>query len=598
MIKNGSPPSSAVDALATVTSKLSVHPGFALPHQPAPLGRWNDERILTWLVLAFLAVICLLPIARLLYEVASALVGPQRGVVVSAVTSSAAWTATRHSLEVGLLGGLVATVYGLFMATLVTLTKIRYRQMLVFGFVAQAMLPAQVVALAWLQLWMPMRDALVSMGLQSASAWGNPLQTREGIVFLLGIHFAPLVFLTVRAALLNVPPDVVEAARVCGARPTQVIRKVIWPLITPALASGAALAFVSCIGNFGIPAFLGIPGDYLVLPTLIYRELSGFGPSVIPNVVMLSVLVAVLAGLGVVAQHLCIRRGHYRVVTVRYPEPPFSLGASRVWLELFTGCLIALLLIVPMLALLADSISQAPGVSVTPDTATLAHYVYVLSGNEATARAFVNSTVLAFGAAFILAAVSLFLAYLIQYRQNSLFIKLERVIEIPYVIPGVVLAMAMILLYLLPLPFLNVSLYNTLGIIFIAYLARFLTVQLRPVISGFQQFPTEMLEAAEIFGASFRRRMRQIVLPSLLPSITAGATLVVLLAMNELTISALLWATGTETLGVAVFSLEQGGESAAASAIGVLTVLITVSLMLLASLAGRRLPSGVLPWRA
>ena len=53
-----------------------------------------------------------------------------------------------------------------------------------------------------------------------------------------------------------------------------------------------------------------------------------------------------------------------------------------------------------------------------------------------------------------------------------------------------------------------------------------------------------------------------------------------------------------ETLGVAVFSLEQGGESAAASAVGVLTVGITVGLMLLASWLGRRLPAGVLPWRA
>jgi iron(III) transport system permease protein len=143
-----------------------------------------------------------------------------------------------------------------------------------------------------------------------------------------------------------------------------------------------------------------------------------------------------------------------------------------------------------------------------------------------------------------------------------------------------------------------VSLYNTLYILLLAYLARFLSIQLRPVISGFRQFPREMLEAAEIFGASFRVRIQKIVLPVLLPSLTAGATLVVLLSMNELTVSALLWATGTETLGVAVFSLEQGGESAAASALAVLTVAVTMAVMWAASLLGRRLPSGVLPWRA
>jgi iron(III) transport system permease protein len=74
--------------------------------------------------------------------------------------------------------------------------------------------------------------------------------------------------------------------------------------------------------------------------------------------------------------------------------------------------------------------------------------------------------------------------------------------------------------------------------------------------------------------------------------------LVVLLALNELTVSALLWSSGAETLGVAVFSLEQGGESSAAAAIGMICVGLANLVILLATLAGRRLPSGVLPWRA
>ena len=67
----------------------------------------------------------------------------------------------------------------------------------------------------------------------------------------------------------------------------------------------------------------------------------------------------------------------------------------------------------------------------------------------------------------------------------------------PYVTPGVVLAMAMIFLYLRPLPMTSYSLYNTLGILLLAYLARLLTKQLRSVVSGFRQFPRELLEAAE-----------------------------------------------------------------------------------------------------
>ena len=543
-------------------------------------------------------LVCGLPIGRLLYEIVAALLGPNRDAVLASASSSAAWTATVHSLQVGLAGGAIAAVYGLLMATVVTLGDLRHRQFLVFGFVAQAMIPPQVIALAWLQVWIPARDLLMMAGFEDAMTWSNPLQGAYGISFLLGVHYAPLVFLTVRAALLNVPADVIEAARVCGSPPRQVVTRVIWPLILPALASGTALAFVSCVGNFGIPALLGIPGNYLVLPTLIYRELSGFGPAVIPNVVILSGIVAALAGMGMLAQHLFVKGEHYRVSAVRQPQAPFNFGPHRFWIELLTGTLVTLLLVVPLIALLAKSLTPAPGVPLTSTSATLTHYAYVIVGNEASLRAFFNSVLLALSTAVILSAVSLFYAYMLEYRRVRLLARLGFFVEVPYVIPGVVLSMAMILLYLRPLPFTSVSLYNTLIILLLAYLARFLSIQLRPVISGFRQFPREMLEAAEIFGASFRVRIQKIVLPVLLPSLTAGATLVVLLSMNELTVSALWWATGTETLGVAVFSLEQGGESAAASALAVLTVVATMAVMWVASLLGRRLPSGVLPWRA
>ncbi|HSV46940.1 MAG TPA: iron ABC transporter permease [Ramlibacter sp.] len=562
------------------------------------MARWNAERWLLAGSLAFVLVFALLPLARLALEVIAALAGPQRGELWAGLASGAAWTASRHSLEVGIGGAVLAMAYGLLVATLVTLAPLRGRRWIVFAFVVQAMLPPQVVALAWLQLWTPLKQALAAAGWEGVATIGNPLQSRAGIIALLGVHYAPLVFLTVRAGLLNVPPDVIEAARVSGARPSRVVWRVVWPLVTPALAAGGALAFVSCIGNFGIPAFLGIPADYLVLPTLIYRELSGFGPAAIPRAALLSVLVGLLAAAGWLAQRLCTRPGHHQVISERLDAPPFSLGRWRAPVEGVLLALVTLLLAAPVLALVAKSLTPAPGVPLTWQTLTASNYAYVLHGNDATVRAFVNSIGLSVAAAVLLAAVSLVLAYQLEVRRQPWLRRLAPAIELPYVIPGVVLAMALILLYLKPLPLAGISLYNTVALIFIAYLARFLSIQLRPVVSGFQQLPAEMLEAAEVFGASFPRRLRRVVLPLLLPSVTAGALLVVLLAMNELTVSALLWSTGSETLGVVVFSLEQGGESAAACAIGVLTVGLTVLVMAAASRAGRHLPAGVLPWRA
>ncbi len=557
-----------------------------------------QERGLLGLALLFLGLFTLLPALYLSLQTGLALVGPAREAVWATLISVDAWRASRHTLEVGLGGTLLALVYGLVFALFVTLTPARPRQWLVFAFVVQALLPPQVVALAWTQLWLPLKNAMIAQGWDSWQTISNPLQSREGIILLLGIHYAPLVFLTVRAGLLKLSPEVIEAARVCGAAPRTILRRVILPLVLPATAAGGALAFVSCIGNFGIPAFLGIPGDYLVLPTLIYRELSGFGPAAIPNALVLSAVVALLAALGVGVQRAFLKRGRFDVIAAHLTLAPFHLGRAQQPVAWALTLWVGVLLLAPMLALLAKSVSPGLGIPLTWQNVSLEHYADVLLRNDATLRAFVNSVSLSVGSALVLAVVSLFLAYQMEYRRSVLLRRLMPWIEVPYVIPGVVLAIAMILLYLKPLPLLGWSLYNTLWIIFFAYLARFLTIQLRPVLSGFMQMPRDMLEAAEVFGGSLLSRMRRIIVPLILPSVTAGALLVMLLSLNELTVSALLWASGTETLGVLVFGLEQGGESAAASAVGVISILLTLLCMLLATRLGRRLPEGVLPWRA
>lgn len=557
-----------------------------------------QERGLLWLALLFLGLFTLLPAVYLAVQTGLALVGPAREAVWATLTSVDAWRATKHTLEVGVGGTLLALLYGLVFALFVTLTPARPRQWLVFAFVVQALLPPQVVALAWTQLWLPLKNAMIALGWSDWQTVSNPLQSREGIILLLGIHYAPLVFLTVRAGLLKLSPEVIEAARVSGAAPRTVLFRVILPLVLPSLVAGGALAFVSCIGNFGIPAFLGIPGDYLVLPTLIYRELSGFGPAAIPNALVLSALVALLAALGMGVQQMYLKRGRVDVIAAHLKVAPFDLGRAQQAVALALTVWVGLLLVAPLLALVAKSVSPGLGIPLTLDNLSLAHYAYVLLHNDATLRAFVNSVSLSVGSAAVLAVVSLFLAYQMEYRRSVLLRRLMPWIEVPYAIPGVVLAIAMILLYLKPLPLLGWSLYNTLWIIFFAYLARFLTIQLRPVISGFMQMPRDMLEAAEVFGGSLLSRMRRIIVPLILPSVTAGALLVMLLSLNELTVSALLWASGTETLGVLVFGLEQGGESAAASAVGVISIVLTLLCMLLAARLGRRLPEGVLPWRA
>jgi iron(III) transport system permease protein len=189
------------------------------------------------------------------------------------------------------------------------------------------------------------------------------------------------------------------------------------------------------------------------------------------------------------------------------------------------------------------------------------------------------------------------LAYFVVWRPSRLLRTVNLLAELPYALPGVVLAIAAILVFLKPLPLVGVSLYNTLWIILFGYLARFLVLGLRPVVSGYHQLDRTLEEAAQIAGAGLVRRLTTVILPLVAPAAAAGALLVFLTAFNELTVSALLWSSGSETLGVTVFSFQQGGDTPYAAALAVLTVLVSAALMLSTALLAKQLPAGVLPWR-
>lgn len=558
----------------------------------------RGERVILLALVAFVALVALWPMARLLAEAVAP--GGRLGLdtLIETWSGRGVRRALVNTLVTASLGTILSVALGAGFALLVALTDIRGKAPLVFCFMLPLMIAPQVSALAWIQVFGPNSALLKSVGLAPAPGSPNPLYGPGGIALLLGLQHAPLVFLALRAGLRNLPRDLVEAAQAAGATPLRIVRGVVLPLMTPALAAGGGLAFVSAIGNFGIPALLGIPGGYTVLVTLIYQRLAGFGPRVLPEVAAIAALLAVLAAIGMIIQRRRAGAADVRVVSLAAAAPGWTLGRWRLPTEIACWTLLAFILVLPLASLIATSLVPAYGVALSWTKLTLAHYAYILLEHGAARRAFVNSLTLAGGAALILVAVSVPLALFADWRRSRMVNVLALVAEFPYALPGVVLALAMILVLLKPLPVLNISLYNTVWIILAAYLARFLTLAWRPASAGLAQLDRALEEAAQGAGAGFAFRLRTIVYPLLAPAAAAGGILVFLTAFNELTVSALLWSSGAETLGVVLFSLEQAGESTAAAAVAVLTIVATVALMAMGSALRHRLPPGVLPWQA
>jgi len=553
---------------------------------------------LLWLLLCLIALLSLIPSLRLLL---SALVDWQQGSNSSlwrVLSSQSTWVALYNSLYTSGLGTLLSLVLGSLFAFCLALTNIRGKPGWVFLFMLPMMIPPQVTALSWLQLFGPSSILLNSIGLAPAFGSPNPLYSPEGIALLLGIQHAPLVFLALRTQLQCLPKEQIEAARLNGASLWRVFFDIVLPLCRTALWAGAAIAFVSALGNFGIPAMLGIPISYFVLPIQIYQTLSSFGPSMLNDVAALSVLMGVLA-IGIVTlQGRMQRRYALPLIGMAGRALSFELGKWRLAIELLLSAVLFAILLAPLLALVVTSLVPTLGVPLNMDTLTFAAWHAIFDDQSATWRALTNSVFLSVSASLLLMLICLPLAWLLVRYPSRPLRWLYSVIDIPYTLPGVVLAIAFILLFARPLPLLGISLSGTLTIIFLAYLARFLTVCLKPVHNSMLQLDPAMEEAASLAGANFSQRLRHIVLPLLAPAAFAGALLVFLTAVNELTVSALLWSAGKETIGVVIFNLDESGNKVLASAISVLVVALVAGVMLLLSHFGKYLPKGVIPWQS
>ncbi|MDF0697075.1 iron ABC transporter permease [Rhizobium sp. MC63] len=537
-------------------------------------------------------ILSVLPLARLAIAGIAAFAS---GGVADVLADPALWQATYYTVVTSVLGTIVSLLIGCLFAFLLTLTDIPGKGLLSFFFVLPMMIPPQVTALAWVQMSGPSSPLLKALAIAPPLGSPQPLYSVGGIALLYGVQHAPLVYLALRAGLMTLPRDGVEAARLSGASSFRVFRDIILPLSLPGIIAGAAISFVSCTGNFGIPAILGIPASIFTLPTLIFTKFSAFTSRTFGDVAVLSAIIAMISVAGLMIQDRALRGRDYRVIGLSGASAAFELGAWRFAFTPLLWAILFFMLAAPFFALVAGALVPAYGVPLTFKTMSLHAFEEILFRQAVTRTAFVNSISLAGATALCLLVVTVLAAYVLTRRKDAASRIIASLIEIPYSLPGIVMAVAFILAS--PIPFLHISLYDTIWIILIAYFSSFFAVSLKPVVSAFHQLDPALEEAARLSGAGFFPRLSDIIVPLIAPAAGASVILVFLIACNELTISALLWSAGTQTLGVAIYNLDDSGSSDLASALSVLVVLMVVVMMLLLELLAKHLPKGVVPWR-
>ncbi|MFD2630068.1 ABC transporter permease [Oceanobacillus kapialis] len=484
------------------------------------------------------------------------------------------WKVVQNTLIVVAGSTAIALFIGIALAWLVAYTDIRAKRLMQIFIILPFVIPSYITTLAWTQflgadgLYMKLAS-LLPFNIEPIN-----LYSLAGIIFVLGFSHYPLVYLLAVSMFRKIPRELELASRASGAKRLATFRKVNLPLALPGIVSGGFLAFLANLDNFGIPAFLGIPAQINVLSTYIYQQVVGFGPSAFARAATFSVILGVVALLGTAVQWLFLRKSKRLETTMEDKHPRYFLGKKKLPVEILIWLFFFVTGVVPLVSMGMTSLVTAYGVDFSFSTASLENYQFILDSGSKATEAIGNSLQLAGVTTVIGMIIGTAIAYMRVRKPNFLSKFTEVSIGLPYALPGTVMALAMIFAWMEPIPGWNPGIYGSIIILFIAYITRFLILQVRGSITAVMQVDISIEEAAHVSGAKGWPKWRRIMLPLLIPGVLTGAFLVFLSALTELTVSSLLWSSNSETIGVVIFGYEQAGYSTYSTAFSSLIVML------------------------
>ncbi len=545
-------------------SALVQAPGSAV-RRPRSLDGVDALTVVLWIVCG---AVVLVPIGAIVALTAG---GSQLGVLVQGDVVEAAV----NSLVSATVSALAAVAVGAAFAVVLERTDLRHRRVLRLIALTPLLMPPFVGAIAWLGIAGPSSP----LNVWWRGMFGGPLWSiygADGVIILLTVHSYPLAMLIVSAALRRIPSDLEQAARISGAGPARALFSVTVPLLRPALLSSFLLIAVSNLADFGIPSIIGLPERYVTLATLVYRYLqSGTVDEPLAVVATIGVVLLVLA-VGALLLNATIGRRGWELDASSSPAQPLPLGRAGTPLGIAMWTIVLAITLLPLLALLTQSLLRAPGVPLTLENLTFDNFAKALSSSTALAGA-ANSVMLATLAAVVCGVIGLGIGVLTTRTSARAAKGLNAVAMLPQAVPGIVIAVA----WLIIAP--RVGLFNTPWLILAAYITSFTALVVQSVTAPLSSTPTSAEEAARISGAGRLRALIDISSRMALPAAISGAVVVAATAVRELTLSVLLLSPGSQTLGVAIFNFQQAGAFSTAAAWSLVVAVLGIAVIGLAT---------------
>ena len=470
---------------------------------------------------------------------------------------------------------LVSTTIGTFFAWLVARTDLPFKKAMKALFLVPFMLPSFIGALAWKVLLSSragyINKLLMAMfGLERAPI---DIMSLGGIIAIESMYLFPFVFLQVAGALERMDPTLEESARISGAGLGTITGKITLPLVMPSILSGALLVALYSLSHFGVPSILGTEKGIYNIPTKIYERIYASGGSfgAIRVGTILSTILVISAALILKLQDILLKKGQYQIIAGKSMRPMvLKLRGLKVPLLIISIVYILITVVLPTVTIFMVGGLKTYGLTFQLKNMTWDNYIKIFQW-KMTKDAIWNSIYLSLSAAFVTMLAGTMISYVIVKMKVRGKFLLQFLGVLPFSLPGTVIALGVILTWSGRF---GINIYNTPWIIFVAYIARYMAFSIKSNSASLSQVSDSLEEASRACGASHWQSLKDIVIPLIKPGMISAFFLIFLPALRELTTSVLLYGPTTRTIGVAIYALNEDGETVRAAALASIALVI------------------------
>ncbi len=481
------------------------------------------------------------------------------------------------TLSIAIWVGVLTVIIGAGLGWLVARTDLPQKRAIRTLILASFVTPPFLGAFAWEMLAGPNAGWLNTgyRAVTGSEGYLFNIYTLGGLIFVIALYTFPYVFIMITNALQMVGSEMEDAAALLGAGGLRRVLTITMPLVTPALVGGFIVAFLYSLALFGSPAILAMPAGKHTITTQIWALFQHPAKPEVAAAFSFCLLTAT-ATLLLLQRRIIGRRGFATVGGRGSGRRLIRLQSWRAPALGFCLLVLACSVFLPYAVLLKAAFSKVWSLPLSWENLTIDNWLFVIFRYSATRVAIANTLKLG----FLTATVGALIAALIAYISTRKVIRGHQVLAFlamaPLVVPGIVLAVGLLMAYSHP-PF---RLYGTLWILFLAYLTKEMPVGFSQSEATFKAVHPELEEAGRVLGATRLGVLRDITAPIAKSGVLAAWALIFIGAIRELSASILLFTSNTRVISTVIFDLKEEGKFGVIAVLAVFLLVVTITVVL------------------